>query len=239
MKALYVAKRDLVSYLHGMWGWVIITAILILDGLLFNLLALTEGERLSHEVLEQFFFNTTGATIAAAVLLTMRSFAEEKQTGTDVILETSPISDGQIVFGKWLAAMGMLTLLTLLTAYMPALIFVNGKVAIGHIVVGYIGMLSVAGATAALGIFASSLVRSQVVAGVIGAALTVVLLITWYLARQTEPPFTGVIEGMALFENFMPFLEGRLLTSKLVYYASVAFGALFLTTRMLETRRWK
>ena len=239
MKALYVARRDLVSYLHGMWGWAIIAAILIIDGILFNVLALGGNERMSHQVLEQFFYNTAGTTIVAAVLLTMRSFAEEKQTGTDVILETSPISDGQIVFGKWLAAMGMLTLLTVLTAYMPALIFVNGKVSIGHILVGYTGMLAMGGAAAAIGIFTSSLVKSQVVAGVLGGVVTVGLILAWYLADQTEPPFTGIIEGLALFENFMPFLEGRLLSSKLLYYASVAFGALFLTTRMLETRRWK
>lgn len=239
MKALWVARRDLASYLNGMWGWTIIAAILIIDGILFNVLALSGGERISHEVLEQFFYNTAGTTIVAAVLLTMRSFAEEQQNGTDVILITSPISDGQIVFGKWLAAMGMLTLLTLLTAYMPALIFVNGKVAFGHIVVGYVGMLAMGGATAAIGVFTSSLVKSQVVAGVLGGVITVGLILAWYLADQVEPPFTGVIEGSALFENYMPFLEGRLLSSKLVYYASIVFGALFLTTKMLEGRRWR
>lgn len=239
MNALIVAKRDLFAFFNGMWGWTVLAAILVIDGLFFNVLAMDDSARRSHEVLEQFFYNTGGATLVASVLLTMRSFAEERQLGTDVIYETSPISDGAVVFGKWLASMGMLSLLTLLTIYMPALIFVNGKVAIGHIAVGYVGLLAMGGAGAALGVFASSLARSQVFAGVLAGVMVVMMVIFWYLADKTDPPFRDVIEGMALFENFMPFLEGRLLTEKLVFYGSVIFGSLFLSARVLEARRWR
>ena len=239
MKALYVARRDLVSTFHSMWGWAVIAAMLMVAGVLFNIFAMQERELLSHQVLQQFFY-TTGFTVNfAAVLLAMRSFAEESTHGTDVILHTSPISDGAIVFGKWLGVMGVLTLYTLLTLYMPGLIFVHGKVSVGHIAVGYLGMLCMGGAVAGIGVFMSSLVRSQMVAGLLTAVLVFLLIGTWYLAEIIDPPFTSLFESMALYENVMPFIEGRLMGSKVLYYLSITFGSLFLTTRMLEGRRWR
>lgn len=239
MKALIVARRDLVSTFHSMWGWVVIAAMLMLAGVLFNVVAMQERELMSHDVLRQFFY-TTGFTVNfAALLLAMRSFAEESSSGTDVILHSSPISDGAIVFGKWLGVMGVLSLYTLLTLYMPALIFVHGKVSIGHIAVGYAGMLCMGGAVAAIGVFTSSLVRSQMVAGLLGAVTVGLLIGTWYLAERIDPPFTDLFEAIALYENLMPFIEGRLQSSKVLYYASITFGSLFLTTRMLEGRRWR
>lgn len=129
---LTIARRDLGAYLHGYTAYVIIAGILFIQGLLFNGIALpAETARYSHEVLQEFFYISGGCAMVASVLLTMRSLAEEQSTGTDVLLRTSVASDGQVVLGKYLAAMGMLTLFTVLTVYMPLLIFVNGKVRSG------------------------------------------------------------------------------------------------------------
>ncbi len=243
MKALHIARRDLASYFNGWWGWVVVCVLLVVDGLFFNVLALGETERHSHEVLQQFFFNTGGVTIAAAALLTMTSFSQERNSGAEVLLASSPITDGQIVIGKWLAAFGMLFILTALTAYMPALIFVNGKVAVSHILVGYAGLLSIGGATCAVGILMSALVRTPYIGAIISGVLTIVIavlmILFWYIADLTEPPFTSVLESAAFFENFMPFLEGRLRSDKLVFYASIVFGSLFVTTKVLSGRRWQ
>src|SRR5262245_18916434 len=141
MNAWLIARRDLGAYLHGITGYVIVAAVLFIDGVLFEAVAMGSGAKYSHEVLEQFFYFCSGTTMIASVLLTMRSIAEERQTGTDVLLHSSPVSEGQIVLGKYLAAMGIVALLTLLTIYMPMLIFVNGKVSFAHIGVGYLGLL--------------------------------------------------------------------------------------------------
>ena len=161
MNILCIARRDFKAYTHGYAAYVIIASVLFLQGLFFNAWVLRPSSaRYSHEVLEDFFYLDGGFVIAAAILLTMRALAGERATGTDVLLNTSTMSPGHIVVGKWLAAMGMLGLLTLLTGYMPALIFVNGKVAIAHILVGYLGVLCgsrypriVAGAAGALAVF--------------------------------------------------------------------------------------
>ena len=240
MNALLIARRDLGAYLHGLTGWVIVAAVLFIDGILFNAVAMGSGAKYSHEVLEQFFYICSGTTMIASVLLTMRSLAEEKSAGTDVLLHTSPISEGQIVLGKFLAAFGMLAILTLLTVYMPLLIFVNGKVSIAHIAVGYLGLLSLGSAVLAIGIFGSSLFRSQLAAAILSGVIVVAMLLCWLISELTDPPFTDVVAYMALFDkHFIPFEKGKLLTTGLVYYGSVSYLFLMLATRVLEGRRWQ
>lgn len=240
MKTLLIARRDLAAYLHGASGYIILAAVLFIDGLLFNAFALGRGAEYSHRILEQFFYFCSGTTMIAGVLLTMRTFAEEQTTGTQLLLDTSPISQAQVVFGKYVAAMSMLALLTLCTIYMPMLIFVNGKVSLAHVAVGYLGLMSLGSATTAIGMFGSALFRSQVAAAILSGVIVVALLLCWLLSEITNPPLTNAIAYMALFDkHFVPFQEGRLLTSGLVYYASVTFGFLLLTTRVLEGRRWQ
>lgn len=240
MKALWIARRDLAAYFNGWWGWVVITIILMLDGLFFNVLAMVEDARMSHEILEQFFYNTGGIHIVAAMLLTMTSFSQEQHSGGENLLATSPVTDGQIVLGKWLAAFGMLALITALTIYMPLLIFVNGKVSVGHIVVGYLGLLLLGSATISIGLFASSLARSQVVAAILGVLVMVPLLLLWAVARAVDPPFNEFLAAMALHhENFRPFMVGILQLGSVVYYVAVTYFFLLAATKTLEARRWR
>ncbi len=237
---LVIARRDLAAYLNSAWGWVMVAAVLFVNGLMFNAYALGDRPRYSHEVLELFFYFSSGTTMIAAVLITMRLIAEERQTGTDVLLEGAPLPDGAIVAGKYLSAMAFLSGLILMSVYMPALIFVNGKIGVSHILAGYAGLFALGSAVVAIGTFGSSLARSQVVAAVLGGALVVALLICWLLARVTSPPFAGVLEYMSLFDrHFRPFMEGRIQTDGLVYYATITLLMLYATTRVISWRRWR
>ncbi len=241
MTALTIARRDLAAYLHGYSAYIIIAAILFLQGLMFNAWVLgASSARYSHEVLEQFFYLDGGFAMAAAILLTMRSIAEERANGTEVLLRTSTASDGQIVLGKWLAAMAMIAILTALTIYMPALIMVNGKVALAHVVVGYVGVLCLAGATTAIGVLGSAMFRFQLAAGIFSTVLTITLVVMWILSEITDPPFADLASYMAIWNmHFTPFQEGRLTLSSLVYYSTVTTAFLYLATRILEARRWE
>ncbi len=241
MNVQAIFRRDLSAYLHGYTGWIVLAAVLFIDGLLFNVYAMGAGEaRYSHEVLSQFFHTTSGLVMVAAVLLSMRSVAEERQDGTDVLLQTSVVSDLEIVAGKYLAAMAMLTLLVGLTAYLPGMIFINGKVSWGHVGVGYLGLWLLGSAVTSLGIFSSALFKSQLPAGVLTGVLTTALVTAWMLSDVTDPPFTEIAAYAALYDkHFQPFRDGRLLTSGVVYYASVSGVFLWLTTRVLEGRRWE
>ena len=238
MNTWLVAKRDLLAYLRSYAGFAIVAGCLLIDGLLFNFLALGNGAEYSHKVLEKFFEYTSGLTMIAAVLFTMPTLAEERDNGTDVLLRTSAVSDLSVVLGKFLGAMGMLSLLVGLTVYMPAMVMVNGKVSLAHVGVGYLGLLLLGGAVASIGIFSSSLFRTQLPAGVIGGVITVAMLLGWAGSQVTDPPFTEVLAYLALYQgHFEAFKEGRLLSGGVVFYLSVIFVFLNLATTVLQSRR--
>jgi ABC-2 type transport system permease protein len=235
-----VARRELTGYFRSPFGYIVIAAMLLIDGLLFYGFALSSGARLSADVLRDFFFYSSGTTAIAAVLLSMRLFAEERQTGTLVLLTTSPLREVDIVLGKFLAAFGFITLMTLLTAYMPILIFVHGKVSIGHILVGYTGILLLGGATLAIGLFASALAPTQVLAAVIGAAILGAMYLLWLVAKVTDPPISSFVASAALHnEQFRPFMIGVVDAGNVTYYLGVTTVFLLGATKILEARRWR
>ncbi len=237
---MLVVRRDLSAYFNSMWGYLVVASILVIDGLLFNAYSLGTGARYSTKVLEEFFYFSFGTTMVAAILLTMRLLAEERQTGTALLLDASPLSDTQIIVGKYLSALAFLFLLTLSTLYMPALIFVNGKVALGQIAAGYLGLFLAGSAAVAIGTFGSSVAKNQLFAAVISSFGVVFLLITWMLARKTEAPFSDVLSYMSLFDkHFQPFMRGRVNIDGIVYYLSVTFAFLMLSVRWMSSRRWK
>ncbi|HEX3774634.1 MAG TPA: ABC transporter permease [Polyangiaceae bacterium] len=240
MRALTIARRELYAYLRSPLGSAIIAAGLLLDGILFYWQSGIEQKLLSAQVLQQFFYNSTAATMGAAVLLSMRLLAEERQSGTITLLNTAPVRDRDIVAGKFISAFGMVTLMNLLTFYMPLMLYIRGKVSVGHILVGYLGLILLGAAVTALGLFASSLARSQVVAVIIAAAILAPLLTLWIVARAVDPPLNTFLSGLALHhENFRPFMSGTLEFDRVVYYVMFTYFFLLAATKVLEARRWR
>jgi len=240
MNALIIARRDLASYLQGYSAYIILAALLFFNGLFFHAFGLS-GAGYSHEVLRDFFELCWGFSVATAVLLTMRSVADEHALGTEVLLRTSVVRDLDIVLGKWLAALGMVALYVSLTVHMPLLIFVHGKVSVGHMVVGYLGVLLGGGVAAALGVFCSALFRNQIAAGVIAGVIAIYLSIfAWRMAEIVDPPFTEVMSYTAIFnQHFVPFMEGRLSFSSVVYHLTFGGLLVWLSTLVLNGRRWE
>jgi ABC-2 type transport system permease protein len=238
--ALLIARREFGSYFRSWMGPSLMAGALLVDGLLFNFYNGLDKKLLSGQVLTQFFYNTSGVTMIAAILLTVRSLAEERQTGTLVLLNTAPVKDRDIVLGKFLAAFGVLALTTLLSVYMPAWLFLHGKVAVGHIAVGYLGLLLLGAALTAIGVFGSALASSQVVALIISAVLAAVFVLLWMVAKATEPPLNQFVSALAVHhENFRPFMNGILLPSGVVFYVLFTYAFLFASTKVLEARRWQ
>jgi ABC-2 type transport system permease protein len=235
-----ITRRELASYFRTPSGYLIGAATLIVQGLLFNTLAVGTGARLSSQVLIEFLRNSSGTTTVAAVLLTMRLFAEERQAGTIVLLFTSPVREVEIVIGKFLSAFIVLALLILASVYLPALIFVNGKVSIGHIASGYLGLLMVGSATLALGVLGSALARTQLMAGVLSAVFIFVLFLTWALSRVVDPPLGEILAYFSLYEkHFFPSMRGLLQLSDIIYFVSLTYLALLASTRVIQSQRWQ
>jgi ABC-2 type transport system permease protein len=241
MNAVFLlARREMSTYLNTWWGWVILLVVLLIDGLLFNAFAISNKPQYSAEVLESFFYFSSGTTMIAGLILTMKLLAQERESGTMVLLESAPISEAQVVSGKFLGAWGFLMVITALTLYMPFLIQLNGKVSWAQIGAGYLGLASLGAATVAIGTFASSLAKNQVLAAILGGVMLVTMLLGWMLSRQTEAPISGVLAYLALYDrHYQPFMRGRINTEDLVYYGSVVFAFLLMSTRVLQARRWQ
>jgi ABC-2 type transport system permease protein len=240
MKATFlIMRRELAAYLRSMTGYVIAALVLLVSGLLFNTQVLP-GEKLSSEVLSQFFFWTGGTIVISSVFISMRLLAEERQTGTLVLLTSSPVHDWEIVLGKYLSALIFMALITAATVFMPLLIFVNGKISFGHMAAGYLGILLMAGAALAIGTFGSSLVRSQVLAAIISGCMVLAMTVCWFLAKVTEAPFNDIFTALALHgRHFTPFMAGAVHLRDVAYYLMVGYVALFSATRVMEARRWR
>ncbi|MEJ7731628.1 MAG: ABC transporter permease [Polyangiaceae bacterium] len=239
---LLLAGRELSAYLRSPLGYVVIAAALLIDGILFYAFALgsSAGARLSADVLQNFFYYASGTTMIAAIALSMRLIAGEREAGTLVLLNTAPIKDGEIVAGKFLSALCFVAALTALTAYMPLLIFVNGRVSVGHILVGYVGLLLLGAAALAIGLFASTLAKSQVIAVILGAAILGTLVLLWTAARATDPPLNTFISGLALHHDRQkPFMTGVLKLENVVFYLAITWFFLLAATKTLEARRWR
>lgn len=237
---LLITGREMQAYLRGMGGYVVAALVLLINGILFNAFALGAGKKLSSEVLENFFYFSSGTTMFASVLLSMRLLAEERRDGTLVLLYTAPIGDWSIALGKWLSAFLFLALILAVSVYMPLLIAINGSINPGHVWAGYMGLLLLASACTALGTLASSLSQSQVVSAVLAATLIVGLLLCWMLSKVADPPFDTLFSHLALFDkHFAPFMKGSANSRDAFYYLSVTFFSLLLTRQVLGSRRWR
>jgi ABC-2 type transport system permease protein len=237
---LLIARRELAAYLTTPMGYVIAGAVLLADGLLFNWFVLGGEARPSTEVLEGFFRIASGTTMIASVPLSMRLLAEDRQSGALVLLQTSPVSELEVVLGKYLSAVVFLAVMTLLSCYMPVLVAVHGKVSVGHIVAGYAGLLLLGSAAIAIGLLGSALAKTQVVAAIGSALMLLTLVLAWMGARVSHPPLDRVFENLALHnKHFLPFEQGIVGMSHFVYYGSVIFFFVLASAKVLEARRWR
>ena len=175
-----------------------------------------------------------------APVLTMRLLAEERKSGTIEVLMTAPITEAQVVLGKYLAA-----LLFYLTLWLPSLVYAviiaaYSEVDWGPVASGYLGILAIGALFLAVGVFASSVSRNQIVA----ALATFAMLMVFFSFGLLEGLFQGEIVKQALgymnlWQHMEEFSKGIVDTRRLVFYGSVTAFFLFLSAQSLETRKWR
>ena len=234
-----IVRRELAAYFRSPLGFIILSTVLLLDGLLFNAYALGAGERRSSSVLMLFFFYSSGTTMVASLVISMRLLAEERQTGSAALLLAAPLEEWEIIAGKFLSAWIFLAIITVATAYMPMLIFVNGSVTVGQIVAGYLGLLLLGATAIAIGTLGSTLAPNQIVATLLSSGMLVLLLVLWWVGNVTAPPLSTISVYAALYpKHFPPFMSGVISTANILYYASATYLFLQLAVRALEARRW-
>jgi len=237
-KVLLIARRELSSYFTTWTGYIVVFASILITGLLFNAFAIGDAPKFSSDVLKDFFFFSSGIAMVAAIFLAMRLLAEEKQTGTIILFYTSPITERQLIYGKFLSVILIFMILQALTLHLPALIFLEGKVSVGHMAAGYLGVLLLGSAVLAIAMFGSVVASNQMIAAVIGASITVVLLLLWIVANRVDEPFSSLFSYISLHNfRFRPFSAGIVHIKDVVYYFSLILFFLECSVRALETRR--
>lgn len=235
-----IYRRELGRYLRSPVGWIIAAAALLIEGILFQSQAMN-GEQLSAQVLERYFYWASGIPLFCGVLLAFRLLAEERQNNSMVLLNTSPIRDTEIILGKFFAALTFMVVILVLSLYIPLLIKVNGKVTMLQIFAGYLGLFLLGAAALAIGIFASALTKSQIVAALIGAVICVILVLMFPLSKRLDSPVRDVIGGIDLWwVHFQTgFMRGIINLKDVIYYFAVIYFFLLLAVKTLEAKRWQ
>jgi ABC-2 type transport system permease protein len=237
-KMLVIAKRELGSFFSTWMGYVIVAAALVIDGVLFNAYAVTSEPKFSAEVLADFFYFASGLSIVAGIFLGMRLIAEERQNQTIVLFYTSPISERQLIYGKFLSAILFSLVLHVASLYMPALIMIHGKISLGHLMSGYMCLTLLGGCSIAMTLLASALAPNQLVAAVGGAFLTVVFLTLWLLANVVDAPLKELFGWLSIHNaHFVPFSNGMVQLKHVVFYVGFIVFFLECAVRALESRR--
>lgn len=172
-------------------------------------------------------------------MITMRLFAEEKRTGTIELLLTSPVKDREIILGKWLGAMLLYLCVLFMSAINIALLFAWGKPDFKPVLVAYLGLILQGGALLAIGALISTMTRNQIIAGIATFFISLLLwLLSWFTAYDTSA-FAQVINYLSIVTHFENFGKGVLDSKDVIFYLSMIFLALFLTSRSLESLRWR
>jgi ABC-2 type transport system permease protein len=236
---LTIFRREFAAYTRSPIGWVVAAAALFAIGLLYIILG--NKTSLASEKMTQFFFSAGGTGMVLALILSFRVIAEDRQSGSMILLSTSPVRETAIVFGKFLGALGFFTLILFLSLYIPLLIKGTGKITGMQIFVGYLGSWLLGATCLAIGVFASSLTKEQIIAALVGALL---LFIGGYglleLSRSLDPPLRDAASELGLWGRFQAgFMRGIFNLKDLVYYLAMTYFFLLLSVKTLEAKRWQ
>ncbi len=172
-------------------------------------------------------------------MITMRTFAEEKRSGTIELLLTSPVKDIHIILGKWLGAMLLYICVLGMSMVNIALLFFWGKPDIRPVLVAYLGLILQGGCLLAIGVFISTTTRNQIIAGGVTFFVCLLLwLLSWFTAFDNTG-FAQVINYLSIVTHFDNFAKGVLDSKDVVFYLSMIFFSLFITSRAMESLRWR
>jgi len=253
---LAIAAKDLRSQFVSPIAYVVLTGFLLLGGwFFFNLLArfnfllnlylsfrnpeAMQRLNLNDFVIAPLLHNLSVILVILVPVITMRSFAEEKRSGTYELLMTSPLSVTEIVLGKFFGAFAFVFFMLLLTAVYPLILMLYGNPEMGVILSGFLGLLLLATAFVAVGLLTSSFTENQIIAAVSCLVALLLLYVISWPADTAGETMGAVLKYASLTEHFSELVKGVIDTRDLAYFASVIVLALFLTQRSVESLRWR
>jgi ABC-2 type transport system permease protein len=250
---LAIARKELRSYFASPIAYVVIGMFALTFGFFFYSLLLYFDRQsmqaggfgggpavnVNEQLLRPVFLNATVIFLFVLPLITMRTYSEEKRSGTIELLLTSPLSDLQIILGKFLGAMALYASMLAVTLVHIGLLFVFGSPEWRPIATTYLGLLLMGGCFMSVGLFISSLTKNQIVASAITFGVFLMLWVINWIASFMGPTAQQVLNYLSITDHLDDFTKGILDTKHLVYYISFITFGLFLTARSVDTERWR
>jgi ABC-2 type transport system permease protein len=244
-----LVRRELEAYFFSWTGYVVIAGVVFLLGMSFaNLLQVLNTEATDRPLTELFYatYYFWLIVLVATPIITMRSFALEKFSGTFETLMTTPVSDLQVVLAKFTGAQLFYSLMWL--PLLGCLFIVRyhsqepSMLEAGTLATTYLGIFLLGGVFVAMGCFSSALSRSQIIAAMISLAggISLFLISFLSLAFSSQAGWRAdLLAHVGLIEHMQDFARGVVDTRPLILYVSLTAFFLFLTLKVLESRRWK
>jgi len=232
-----IFRRELTSFFYSPIAYIVMTVFMVISGFFFYA-NLSRFEEVSYAMRGQFY-NMAIVFLFVSPMITMRLLAEEHRSGTIETLMTAPVTDFEVVFGKYLASVAFYIVILIPTLAYPITLAMVGSPDWGPIISGYIGIILLGGFFLSIGLFCSSLTRNQIVAAILAF---VILLLLWLLdivSRGGGDTASDVIKYLTVFYHLDAFVKGLIDTRDVIYYVSICAFCLFATVRVVESRKWR
>jgi ABC-2 type transport system permease protein len=238
-------ERELRAYFVSPLGWVVATAFLFFQGLgfLFVVGFLADPRAPASMTPLDFFFGSFFFWISmlfVGPVLTMRLLSEERRSGTLEMLLTAPVTEAQVVVGKFLGAFAFFVFLWLPTLAYAALLAQQLPIDWGPVAASYLGTFGIGALFLAIGVFASAVTRNQVVAAVFAFALTFVFFAPLFAELLVnDPKLRDAIGYVNLYQHMDEFSKGIVDSRRLLYYVTATALFLFFASRAVEAGKGK
>jgi ABC-2 type transport system permease protein len=248
---LAIAQKEIRSYFSSPIGYVIVGLFALLFGWFFyaylgffvknseQMMMQGRPPNLNQDMIRSVLLNSAVIILFIMPMITMRTYSEEKRSGTIELLLTSPVSDVEIILGKFFGAMGLYAAMLGVTVLYMAILFWFGNPEWKPIAAGYLGLLLMGGCFISMGLLVSSLTKNQIVAGVSTFALFLFLWVINWIGESAGPTGREIVSYLSITEHFDDFARGVIDTKHLIYYLSFITFGLFLTAKSVDSERWR
>jgi len=248
---LAIADKELRSYFSSPIAYIIIGFFLLPFGVFFYLYltafvrqSLSQAQfggamNINQQVIRYVLQNASVIILFIMPMITMRTYSEEKRSGTIELLLTSPVTDVEIILGKFFGALGLYIAMLSVTLPYMGILFYYGNPEWRPLVAAYLGLVLMGGAFVSIGLLISSTTKNQIVAGIVSFVVFLLLWIIGWFADSAGPTIGPITSWLSITEHFDDFSKGIIDTKHVLYYLTLITFGLFLTAKSVDTERWR
>ncbi len=250
---LAIAQKELRSYFSSPIAYIVIGMFALIYGYFYvvmlqyfvragmqgGMMGGPQVLNINQDMLRPVIQNLTVVMLFLLPMITMRTYAEEKRSGTIELLLTSPLTDLQIILGKFVGAMSLYMAMLAVTLPHMGVLYLYGDPEWKPMLTAYAGLLLMGGSFVSLGLFISSLSKNQIVAGAMTFATFLMLWVINWIGSFSSGTVATITNYLSIIEHFDDFSKGVVDTTHLVYYLSFISFGLFLTAKSVDSERWR